>query len=71
MPTEAPPTPQVFPEIRENPRSEEHLRELGQSIAAWSKNHNFNPRLVYAVLRGERKCVRGQSFEIARELGMK
>lgn len=49
----------------------QEFRDLGLSIAAWAKHHNFNPRLVYAVMRGERKCLRGQSFEIAKELGMK
>lgn len=71
MPAEVLPTPQASPEPGENPQFGEHIRELGQSIAVWAKNHNFNPRLVYAVMRGERKCIRGQSYEIAKELGMR
>lgn len=49
----------------------EAFRANGQSVAAWARSMNFNARLVYAVLRGERKCLRGQSHEIAKELGLK
>ncbi|MBX9871223.1 MAG: DNA-binding protein [Burkholderiaceae bacterium] len=53
------------------PKNLEQFKANGQSIAQWARSMNFNPRLVYAVLRGERKCHRGQSHEIAKELGMK
>jgi gp16 family phage-associated protein len=49
----------------------EHFRATGMSIAEWARSKNFNPRLVYMVLRRERKCLRGASFKIAQELGMK
>jgi gp16 family phage-associated protein len=61
----------AIPATDDRPHLGQEFRELGQSIAAWAKHHNFNPRLVYAVMRGERKCVRGQSYQIAKELGMK
>lgn len=48
-----------------------NFRASGLTIAAWARAKNFNPRIVYLVLRGERKCLRGQSFKIAQELGMK
>lgn len=51
--------------------SHKSFREAGLSIADWAREHKFNPRLVYAVLRDERKCLRGESFAIAKELGMK
>lgn len=47
------------------------FRKRGVSMVDWARQHGFNARLVYAVIRGERKCLRGQSFEIAKELGMK
>ncbi len=31
----------------------------------------FTPALVYSVLKGERKCLRGQSFKIAVALGIR
>lgn len=40
-------------------------------MAEWAKEHNFNVQLVRKILRGERKCLRGESHAIARELGMK
>lgn len=43
----------------------------GTSIADWARARKFSVRLVYAVVRGERKCLRGQSFRIAKELGLK
>lgn len=49
----------------------ETFRANGLSVAEWARSMNFSVRLVYAVLRGERKCLRGQSHEIAKELGMK
>jgi gp16 family phage-associated protein len=47
------------------------FRENGASIAKWSVDHGFQPYLVYEILRGERKCLRGQSHEIAVQLGLK
>lgn len=43
----------------------------GISVSAWARVRGFNPRLVYEILRGERKCLRGASALIAKELGMK
>lgn len=37
----------------------------------WAKENNFSVQLVRKVLSGERKCLRGESHAIAKELGMK
>lgn len=58
-------------ELPEQPKRLDEYLANGQSIAQWARAMNFNVRLVYAVLRGERKCLRGQSYEIAKELGLK
>ncbi|MBP6569752.1 MAG: hypothetical protein KA270_21435 [Saprospiraceae bacterium] len=47
------------------------IHSSGQSIASWARNNNFSPRIVYMVIRGERKGLRGQTYKIAKELGMK
>jgi gp16 family phage-associated protein len=47
------------------------FRAQGISVAHWARLQGFNPRLVYQVLSGRRKSLRGQSFRIARALGMK
>jgi len=41
------------------------------SVTTWALERQFSPNLVYAVLAGRRRCVRGQSHLIAVELGLK
>lgn len=43
----------------------------GVSVAAWARQHGFPAGLVYRVLRGEAKCLRGTSHEIALALELK
>lgn len=50
-------------------RNEFALR--GVSIAEWSRQRGYSSALVYQVLRGEKKCLRGQSHQIAMALGLK
>lgn len=47
------------------------FRERGINLAEWAREKGFNQQLVYLVIRGERKCLRGQSHCIAKALGMK
>jgi gp16 family phage-associated protein len=47
------------------------FRDQGVNVRAWAIEHGFNPGLVYSVLRGERKCLRGQSHDVAVALGLK
>lgn len=47
------------------------LRARGVSANEWATQHGFEPTLVYSVLSGNRKCLRGQSHEIAKALGLK
>lgn len=47
------------------------FRESGVSIAAWSRANGFNPKLVYQVLKGQRRALRGQTHDIAVKLGIK
>jgi len=43
----------------------------GMSVAQWARAHGFSRELVYQVLAGQKKGVRGQSHDIAVRLGMK
>lgn len=43
----------------------------GRSIADWSRQNRFNVNLVYAVLAGKRRALRGQTHDIAVSLGIK
>lgn len=62
----------IFEKVELNPPATlADFKEAGQSIRSWALARGFNPGLVYVVLKGERKCLRGESFRIAKELGMK
>lgn len=43
----------------------------GISIAEWSRKHGFDRSLVYSVLNGGRRALRGRSHDIAVSLGIK
>lgn len=49
----------------------EYFRQQGISVASWAKEHGYSPWLVYSILGGQRKCLRGKSAQIAKELGLK
>ena len=43
----------------------------GESLASWAREHDFGRSLVYEVVAGRKKCLRGDSHRIAVLLGMK
>jgi gp16 family phage-associated protein len=45
--------------------------DRGITISEWALARSYNPALVYQVLAGTRKAVRGTSFRIAVDLGLK
>lgn len=47
------------------------LQAKGISITQWSIANKFSPNLVFEVLGGRKKCVRGQAHQIAIKLGLK
>lgn len=47
------------------------LRAKGVNIAEWARERGFSVELTRMVLAGKRKCLRGQSYLIAVELGIK
>jgi len=51
--------------------AQQWFRDRGLSVSKWAVDRGFNPTLVYAVLHGKRKCLRGQSFLIAVALNLK
>ena len=53
---------------------EEVRRELairGISVSDWARQMGFSPNLVYQVLAGRLRCVRGQAHRVAVALGLK
>ncbi|MFK5947793.1 MAG: DNA-binding protein [Methylococcales bacterium] len=47
------------------------FRRKGMTFSSWAKEHDFNRSSVYAVLNGQVKCYYGESFKIAKQLGIK
>lgn len=47
------------------------IEDAGISIAEWARENRFSCGLVYQVLEGKRRCLRGQSHRIAVALGLK
>lgn len=43
----------------------------GESVVSWAQQYGYTPALVYDILNGKRRCLRGQSHEIAVRLGIK
>ncbi|MDD0998851.1 DNA-binding protein [Pseudomonas sp. TNT2022 ID1044] len=52
-------------------RARGRLVEQGLSTAEFAKRHNLNPSTVYAVLNGQKKCLRGEAHRAAVLLGIK
>lgn len=52
-------------------RAQAVFETSGISVAEWARVHGFSTGLVYQVLEGKRKCMRGQSHRIAVALGLK
>lgn len=49
----------------------EVIENSGVSIADWARENQFSASLVYQVLKGKRRCIRGESHRIAVALGLK
>lgn len=47
------------------------FQRRGLSIAEWARVNGFSCALVYQVLAGRKRCLRGQSHQIAVRLGLK
>ena len=52
-------------------RARRAFEESGIPVAEWARENGFSASLVYQVLEGKGKCIRGQSHRIAVALGMK
>lgn len=43
----------------------------GITVSQWARDNEVNHSLVYEILAGRKKCLRGMSHNIAVKLGMK
>jgi len=58
-------------QLRTAEEARAELQHQGVSVTQWALANKFSPTLVFEVLAGRKKCVRGQSHQIAVLLGMK
>lgn len=47
------------------------FQALGLSISEWARTKGYSAPLVYQILAGRKKCIRGQSHRIAVDLHLK
>jgi len=59
----------IVPERLEQKRQE--FVRSGVSIRQWALAHGYPVQLVYQVLAGRKRCLRGKSHAIAVRLGLK
>jgi gp16 family phage-associated protein len=56
---------------RRGDKAREALARKGVSISSWAASNGFSTQMVFQVLKGDRKCIRGESHKIAVALGIK
>ena len=49
----------------------DYFRDSGIAVSDWAKANGVKRHSVYEVLRGNRKCLRGEAHKIAVLLGIK
>lgn len=49
----------------------ERLERQGLSVKNWAEQHALTPSTVYAVLNGQKKCLRGKAHLATVLLGIK
>lgn len=57
--------------LRTAEQAKEWLSEQGISAAEFCRQHKLSPNLMYEILNGRKRCLRGMSHNIAVLLGMK
>lgn len=57
--------------VRTPEEARQALKESGISITQWALSNGFSPNLVFEVLSGRKKAIRGQAHKIAVKLGIK
>lgn len=60
-----------MPQLRTPDDVRAEFKRKGVSITAWALSHGFSTNLVFEVLAGRKKCVRGQAHKVAVLLGLK
>lgn len=57
--------------LRTGAQVRDEFNRRGLSISEWARARGYSAQLVYQVLAGRKRCLRGQSHAIAVALGLK
>ncbi|WJM53921.1 DNA-binding protein [Pseudomonas asiatica] len=63
--------PNSYPTEQACQEARDLISRQGISAKEWAIKHGLTPSTVYAVLNGQKKCLRGESHRAAVLLGMK
>jgi len=63
--------PNAYPTEQACKAARERLQMLGLTAKEWAEQNDLTPSTVYAVLNGQKKCLRGVSHRAAVLLGIK
>ncbi len=63
--------PNGYPTEQARANARELISKQGLSAKEWAEHHALSPSTVYAVLNGQKKCLRGESHKAAVLLGIK
>ncbi len=63
--------PNGYPSEQACTAARNRISKLGLSAKEWAEQNDLSPSTVYAVLNGQKKCLRGESHRAAVLLGIK
>jgi gp16 family phage-associated protein len=63
--------PNAYPTDQACQKARARLASQGVSAKDWAEQHDLSPSTVYAVLNGQKKCLRGEAHRAAVLLGIK
>lgn len=63
--------PNGYPSEQACADARNRLSQLGLSAKEWAEQNDLSPSTVYAVLNGQKKCLRGEAHRAAVLLGIK
>jgi gp16 family phage-associated protein len=56
--------------VRTSDQVRDEFSRRGISISEWARKRGYSAQLVYQILAGRKRCMRGQSHAIAVALGL-
>lgn len=63
--------PNAYPTEQARQAARSRIAATGSSIREWAEQNKIDESTVYAVLNGQKKCLRGKAHKAAVLLGIK